>query len=372
MRIAIVANTSWNILNFRLGLIRHFISLGHEVFVVAPIDDTSKTLSENCEARIIPIQHLLRKGKNPLKDIRLMRELRHIYKKNQIDVAFQFTIKPNVYGSLAARTLPTKTVSNVTGLGYVFLNKSPVNLLVQRLFKYALSHSDKVVFQNSQDLDEVVALGIVADSKSLIIDGSGINVDVFAPRVSEANTHEHFIFLFIGRLLHDKGVIELVEAFNMLCVDYKHVELRMIGALDIGNPSAISETLLKQWLYRNQQIRYLGLSNDLPSIINDVDCVVLPSYREGLPKSILEAMSMSKPIIVSDAPGCRQLVDNGRNGIICEAKSAIALYKAMREMVQLPQGIRSEMGTHGRHLAVNKYNEKIIVAKYEALLNTMM
>jgi glycosyltransferase involved in cell wall biosynthesis len=370
MNIAIVANTCWNINNFRMGLIKHLISLGHNLFIIAPQDDTTSVVKKKVDITFLPLHSLSRKGTNPLQDFRLIKEIRELYAENNIEIAIQFTIKPNIYGSLAARSTNTKTISNVTGLGFVFLNKTLKTTFIKRLFRYGLSKSDKIVFQNKTDLIEMVAKKMVEKQKSILINGSGINTQLFAPK-QNISKPSHFTFLFIGRLLYDKGLEELIEAFELINKDYPNTILQIIGALDIGNPSAISEEKLKIWLYNNQNIKYLGLSNNLAEIIAPVDCVLLPSYREGLPKSMLEAMSMGKPIITSNAPGCKQLIDDNKNGLLCEVKNALSLYHTMRTMINFSEAQRIEMGNHGRHLAETIYDEKIIVQQYEQLINEL-
>jgi glycosyltransferase involved in cell wall biosynthesis len=357
-----------------MGLIKHLLVQGHQVFVLAPKDDTTPILLKKVpKVRFIALNSLSRKGTNPLQDYRLVKEIKRIYIKYNIDVALQYTIKPNVYGSLAAASLKTKTISNVTGLGFAFLNKSLKTNLIRRLFKRGLAKSNAIVFQNEEDFEELTQTNYVDKNKSHIIFGSGVNTEIFKPlEPTTASANKDFVFLFIGRLLFDKGISELVEAFNLLSEDYPQVVLKLIGALDIGNPRAISEDQLKEWLYQNNNIKYLGLSNNLSEIIAPIDCVVLPSYREGLPKSLLEAMSMAKPIITTDVPGCSQLIDDGKNGILCEARNVLSLFEALRHMVKLRQDQRVEMGRHGRALVETKYDEQIIVKEYDRIIELIM
>jgi glycosyltransferase involved in cell wall biosynthesis len=372
LNIALIANTCWNINNFRVGLIKHLIAQGHNVFVLAPKDDTTPILIKKIpKLRFIALNSLSRKGTNPIQDYKLIKEIKRIYLKYQIDIALQYTIKPNVYGSIAAASLKTKTISNVTGLGFAFLNKSIKTSLIRNLFKKGLAKSNLIVFQNKADFEELTQRNYVDAQKAHIILGSGVDTQVFKPSTIDKSGSE-FVFLFIGRLLYDKGVSELVEAFNLLSEDYPNVVLKLIGALDIGNPSAISEAQLKEWLYQNKNIKYLGLSNNLPEIIAPVDCVVLPSYREGLPKSLLEAMSMAKPIITTNVPGCSQLIDEGKNGILCEARNVLSLFEALRHMVKLQVNSRESMGQHGRSLVEQKYDEQIIVKEYDKLIAQLL
>jgi glycosyltransferase involved in cell wall biosynthesis len=369
--IAIVANTSWNIANFRLGLIKHLISIGHQVFVFAPVDASTDFIIASVDVEFIPLHNMSRKGTNPFVELKCIREIREKYIEYDISIAVLFTIKPNVYGSIASVRAKVKTIANVTGLGYVFINKSMVNSFISRLFKYGLSKARIVVFQNEIDRKLMIRKRMVEANKTKLILGSGINVDKFAMPI-DCNLHKSFTFLYIGRLLYDKGVRELIAGFNKLSLIYPTVRLQLIGALDVGNPAGIAEDQLKNWLYVNKNISYLGLSNNLPEIIAPVHCVVLPSYREGLPKSLLEAMSMSKPIITTNAPGCSQLIENGKNGIICKARHEDSLFEAMRKMLELRDEDRAAMGQHGRLLAETVYNEQLIVRQYEQLISEVM
>ncbi len=369
MTIAIVANTSWNILNFRLGLILHLQKLGHTVCFVSPFDEYAILVAQKTKAKHIELVKLDRKGKNPFTDRKLYQELLEIYKSNKIDIALHYTIKPNIYGALAAHKAGIKSICNVTGLGYVFMKKSFVNNAIKKFFKYALNKANTIVLQNDLDKDLMLYNNVFQESKIKMIYGSGINTDFFAPVPISLN-NEKFIFLFIGRLLYDKGIVELLDAFEQISSKYPQAQLHIVGEVDTDNPSAIKNHELEKIISENNNVIYFGKRNDVRQNIAAAHTVVLPSYREGLPKSLLEAMAMAKPIITTNAPGCSQLIYNNTNGYICEVKSSKDLAKKMEKMLLQTNEQRHSMGLACRNLVLEKYDEKIIVEQYAEIIST--
>jgi glycosyltransferase involved in cell wall biosynthesis len=370
MNIAITSNTSWNIHNFRLGLIRHLQSLGHTVYFVSPYDEFAILVTQKTKAQHIDLFKLDRKGKNPFTDYFLYKELKEIYTKYKIDIALHYTIKPNIYGALAANKSNVKCICNVTGLGYVFLKTSLVNNLIKRFFKFALNKSDIIVLQNDEDKELMLANNIFPEQKIKTIYGSGINSEFFVPTPVSHN-EQSFIFLFIGRLLYDKGIVELFKAFSTLSKKYNQIQLHIVGEIDDENPSAVKHHELEKIITGNSNVIYYGKRTDVRQNISVADAVVLPSYREGLPKSLLEAMAMAKPIITSNAPGCSQLIHDNTNGFMCEAKSSADLMDKMERMLLLSNEQRHTMGLACRNLVLYKYDEKLIVKQYEELIMSL-
>lgn len=369
MNIAIVANSSWNIYNFRLSLIRYFQRCGYNVFIFCPDDGYTSQIKEQVTAHCIVINNLQRKGTNPFKDLKLVSELQKGYKKNKIDIALHFTIKPNVYGTLAAKRLGIISIANVTGLGSALLKKDLLSSVAKRIFKFALRKADRIVTQNENDKKYLEHLNINKPGNIIIINGSGINADFYSPNSPSIKDDQSFIFLFIGRFLFDKGIIELIDAFNMVCEERKDAELHLLGEIDKGNPSSVNDATLQDWL-RNSNIKNLGHQLGSKQYISISDCVVLPSYREGLAKSLLEGMSMAKPIIATNVPGCKDLVTEG-NGILCEVKSSESLKAAMLSMLELPQEKLTAMGNCGREMILEKYDENIINNSYGDLISSL-
>ena len=367
MRIAVISNTSWNILNFRLGLIEALQKQGYEVVYYAPFDDSVARIAERNAVPYRALKHLQRKGYNPLADIQLTYELYSYFRKDKIDVALNYTVKPNIYGSIAARLAGVRSIANLTGLGFLFLKNSLANRFAIRLYQFGLWFAHRVVFQNQTDKTLFETRGLCSKHKTLLIPGSGINTDHYKPsQTQEPNTP--FVFLFIGRLLYDKGIREFVTAANQLHALYPAIQFHMVGALDEGNPSAVSQSELTRWLSENSALHYFGAQNDVRPFIEAAHAVVLPSYREGIPRVLLEAMALEKPFITVNTPGCADVTRPGENGLLAEPASAVSLQACMDAMLQLSSADRQAMGQHGRRLVESVYDEKIVTAEYFRLI----
>lgn len=368
MKIAISANTSWNLINFRLKLMKALRSEGHEVIAIAPTDDSSEQIKAE-GFRFIPLHRLSRKGSNPYRDFQLKNEYEQIFAQERFDAVLLYTIKPVIYGNLAKRKMNMYSIATITGLGYTFLNKGLRPAVAKKLYKLALKHCDQIFFQNSDDLNLFENSKILPEGIAGVINGSGIDTVEIKP-----NGHTRYpnkiSMLFVGRMLIDKGVRELLYAFKKLASHNKEVYLTLVGGMDSDNPSMIDHAEFRE-LCNHPRVEYLGERNDVVDIMQTSDIVVLPSYREGIPRVLLEAMSLAKPIVTTDVPGCRQVLVDGVNGLICEARSEEALYDAMNAMVQKSDNERIEMGNQGRIIAQEKFDQKIISQVYISLLNDM-
>lgn len=361
LKIAIVLNTAWNIYNYRLGLIRALIAAGHEVVAIAPPDEfVPQIVATGCT--FVPTHKLSRKGTNPIKDWQYSQELYKIYKTHHIDIALQYTIKPNIYGSMAAGRAGIKSISTVTGLGYSFLSDGLVNKIAKLLYKKAFAATSLVAFQNRDDQALFQDLGLCPAQKTTLIKGSGINTTYFCP-LPKTQENSDLIYLFVGRLLYDKGVVELLAAARQLKQKYPATQFWIVGAIDQGNPSAISEEMLQEYI-ADGTINYLGQSDDVRSIMQNADVVVLPSYREGLPRVMLESLAMAKPIVTTDVAGCREVIQDTRNGFLVPAKDSIALAIALQKMYECTPSQRSEMGKVGRQMALDIFDEQAIINRY--------
>ena len=361
MKIGIVLNTAWNIYNFRLGLVKAFLNAGHQVVAIAPKDDFVPQIVET-GCTFVPVQHLSRKGVNPIQDLKFSRELYKIYKEHQLDVVLHYTIKPNIYGCLAAGFAKVKTISTVTGLGYSFMVEGLVNKVVKLLYKTAFKSGTRIAFQNRDDKKLFEDLGLCPASKTTLIKGSGINTSYFKPMPKTMKT-DNLIYLFVGRLLYDKGVSELFEAAKQLKAKHADVEIWVVGNVDEGNPSAIKREEVNE-IHEAGFINYMGPSSDVRSIMQNADVVVLPSYREGLPRVMLESLAMAKPIITTDVPGCRETILDQENGFKVPVKDANALAEAMIKMYNLTPEERTAMGAVGREMALKEFDEQAIIQRY--------
>lgn len=367
MTIAITANSAWNLLNFRKSLILTLKNEGHNLIAVAPHDDAVEKLIEETGVKFVPLNSLSRKGSNPIEDLKLIQEYKNIYKNNKIDVAIQYTIKPNIYGSLAGGR-STKTISNLTGLGYVFMKKSLTNLIAKRLYKMALKKTSYACFHNQIDAQLFKDLNLVSNQKAVVINGSGVDTDYF--KATHRTENEKFIFLFVGRLLFDKGIRELLMAYKKLHKQNQKIELHILGDIDSGNPASLSSEDLNHYITELNLVHH-GMQTDVKGYINQSDCVVLPSYREGLPKSLLEAMSMERPFITVNSVGCKHLVEDDKNGLLAKVKSSESLFEAMKKMLNLSKQQRAQMGSAGRQIVLEKYSTEIINNEYIKLISQL-
>lgn len=364
MKIAIVVNTSWNIFNFRMNLVKSLREKGHEIHTIAPPDShTPALLQAGC------IHHELKmdsRGANPIKDVALVFELYSIYKKIKPDVILHYTIKPNVYGTFAAALLRIPVVNNVCGLGTVFLKRSPVSFIAKILYRLSFRYAYKVFFQNPDDLNLFIDKKLVPKSSVDLLPGSGIDLEKFIPVPFQRNAE--FTFLLISRLITDKGVLEYVEAVQKLKAEGLNAKFQVLGAMDEKHKRGISKKLIDSWIAAGT-IEYLGTTDDVRPFIHHADCVVLPSYREGTPRVLLEAASSSKPIIATEVPGCTQVVEDQVNGLLCKMKDSTDLADKMRTMSRLDNDQLKSFGKNGREKMESQFDEALVINKYIQTLN---
>ncbi len=363
MRIAIVLNTSWNIYNFRMNFIQSLIQAGYEVHTIAPEDSYTPMIREaGCIHHEVKMDS---RGANPIKDCALIVELVSIYRKVKPDVVLHYTIKPNVYGTIAAALLGIPVINNVCGLGTVFLKDNLVSAIAIFLYKLSFRFATKVFFQNPDDQKLFVDKKLVSANAVDTLPGSGIDLSKFQPTSFHRN--EKFTFLLISRLITDKGVLEFVDAIKKLRASGVNAHFQVLGAMDPLHKRGISVDLIAEWI-NSGIIEYLGTTNDVREFIKNADCVVLPSYREGTPRTLLEAASSSKPIIATDVPGCNNVVTHDFNGFLCKLKDPDDLADKMQQMISLPEEKLKEFGTNGRAKMEAEYDESLVINKYLAAL----
>ena len=362
--ILLSANSSWNIAHFRSGLIRGLKGDGYRIAVAAPEDEHSD-LVRALGADFLPIP-IASAGTSMIEDARLFLRYCEIMREVRPQAFLGFTAKPNIYGSLAARMSGVRIINNITGLGTVFIKRSILTPIVMALYRLALRGSSTVFFQNRDDLELFVAKGLVRKGKTELVPGDGVDLDRFSPARS-AQKPGPFRFLLIARLLWDKGVGEFVEAARIVRQHHPDVMFQLLGPSEVENRTAIPAATLQEWADEGI-VELLGEIDDVRPAIAASDCVVLPSYREGLPRTLLEGSAMGKPLVATDVPGCRDVVLDGETGFLCEVRSAESLAKAMRRMLELPPKQRLEMGRRGRSNVELNFGEPLVVAKYvEAL-----
>lgn len=336
------------------------VAQGHEVIAVAPPDAYAVRLAE-LGCRFLPL-HMENGGTHPGRDALLWWRFMRLFARERPDVYLGYTVKPNVYGSLAARVLGIPVINNIAGLGAVFIQDGWLVRLVRGLYRLALRPAAKVFFQNDDDRQLFITGGLVQAGATDLLPGSGIDLTRFALAAPPVPGGK-FRFLLIARMLWDKGVGEYVEAARLLQARCPQAECCLLGFVDVQNPAAVSSAQMDDWVVQGV-VRYLGSSDDVRAHIAQADCIVLPSYREGTPRTLLEAAAMGRPIITTNAVGCREVVDDGQNGFLCQVRSATDLADKMAHMVALPPEQRQAMGLAGRAKMVAEFDEQIVINKY--------
>ena len=360
-KILIGLNTAWNLLNFRANLIRRLISSGYEVVAVAPKDEYVSKL-ELLGCRFVDLE-IDNQGTHPVRDFLLLMRYWRLLKIEKPDLCLFYTVKPNIYGSLASSLFGIPFINNVSGLGAVFIQGGWLRRLVSALYSLAFRNSNRVFFQNRDDLGLFLKNKLVKVELADVLPGSGINLHRFTHTADWKPFYSPFRFLLIARMLEDKGVFEFVNAAQLLKESGVKAEFRLLGFLDVQNPAAISKEQMKQWTDQGF-VKYLGVSDDVREHIASADCIVLPSYREGTPRTLLEAAAMGKPIITTNVVGCKEVVENGFNGFLCEVKNAQDLALKMKDMLLLSENQRRLMGENGRLKMEKEFDENIVIRKY--------
>jgi glycosyltransferase involved in cell wall biosynthesis len=368
--IALVANTSWSIYNFRLGLIRHLKNQGIEIVVIAPKDAfTAKLVAEGIEFYEIEISNY---GTNPVVELGLIRNLVRLYKEINPQLIFHYTIKPNIYGTLAAKYCGIPSVIITTGLGHLFEFKNRiVSTITLFLYRISCTFSKKTLFLNSNDLDVFVYKKVVKKSKAILLRGEGIDLDWFSLKKVQKHPRKT-IFLFAGRLLIDKGVNEYVEAAQKIRAQYKDVEFQILGFVDQSNPNSIAYQQIIEWQHK-KIISYLGETSDVRPYLANCDCLVFPSYyREGVSRILMEASAMECPIITTDNVGCREVVDDGINGFLVIPKDVSSLVEAIGKFLNLCIEDRQLMGKLGRSKMNREFDQEIVFRQYDEIISSLL
>ena len=349
-----------------MNFIKALLEKGHEVHTIAPTDEYTHHLTQaGCIHHNVKMDS---RGANPVKDSALIVELFLIYRRVRPDVVLHYTIKPNVYGTLAAAMLRIPVVNNVCGLGTAFLKKNLVSLVAIVLYRLSFRFADKVFFQNQEDQKLFLRYKLVPSKTVDILPGSGIDLRRFAPMDFQRNTK--FTFLLISRLITDKGILEYIDAVKQLKADGLEAKFQLLGAKDPEHKRGIQENVIQEWI-DSGTVEYLGTTDDVRTFISSADCIVLPSYREGTPRTLLEAASSAKPIIATDVPGCNDVVEDKVNGLLCRIKDASDLADKMRVMSSLSDDRLKEFGTNGRARMESQYDERLVIDKYLLALTAL-
>ena len=356
--IALVANSTWNIHNFRLNLLDKFIGEGHDVIVIAPVDQYIEYKEKYPAVKHVALRSLDRDSTNPLKDLVLITELTRKYKRLKPDLVIHFTNKPNIYGAIAARRAKIDSIAIVTGLGYAFIHNGFIKSVTTALYKYTSKYHKKFIFENIEDRELFENENIITKGQGISVKGCGVNTTYFHPYPNQ-EVNEAMVFTFVGRLLYDKGVKEFVEAARIIKLVHPKTQFWLVGELDPDNPATVEKDELIEWV-DSDIVYYHGFQRDVRPFISKSDCVVLPSYREAIPRTITEAMAMAKPVITTDTAGCREAVEVEVNGYLAKLRDANDLAELMQKIISLTEEERKSMGQAGRNIVMNQFDDRLI------------
>jgi glycosyltransferase involved in cell wall biosynthesis len=366
MRIAVVANSAWYLFNFRRRLMQALRDDGHEVVAISPADGYEARLrSEGVEWvgwALAPA------GTDPWRELRSVAALRGALRRERIGLAFTYTPKANIYTGLAARTLALAHVPNVSGLGRAFIDRGPLTRLVVRLYRLAFGPARVVVFQNDDDRAEFLAARLVEPGRTLRVPGSGVDLDRFVPAPLPPGTDP--VFLFIGRVLSDKGMREYVDAARRIRRRQPRAVFRILGSVGADNPTAIPADEVGSWVDEGV-VELLGTSDDVRPAIAAAHAVVLPSYREGVPRVLLEAAAMARPCIATDVPGCRDAVVDASTGLLCAPRDASALADAMQRFIDAGPASWVRWGEAGRAHVQSRFDEREVIETYRRIAHEL-
>jgi len=363
VRLVITVNQDWFFLSHRLPIARAARAAGAHVVVVAGNSGRGPAIAAH-GFEFIPLP-ISRKGFNPLEDLATLTFLRRTYKRLQPDLVHHVTIKPVLYGSIAARLMGRVAVVNaVTGLGYAFTSADTraraARPLLRTLYRFALHHPrSRTIFQNPEDLNDFVRMGLVRSDRAVLIRGSGVDCARFHP-VPEPQGSP--VVLLASRMLWDKGVKEFVEAARIVRAEDRAVRFVLVGEPDVGNPSAIPVTQLEEWSAQGV-VEWWGPRQDMPVVLSQASIVTLPTvYGEGVPKILLEAAASGRPIVATDVRGCREIVRPGVNGVLIAPGRSPELAKAIQDLLASSE-LRTQFGEAGRRMASAEFADDIVVGR---------
>lgn len=363
-KIGFVGNSLKTMCNFRMGVMAELAKSSYDVVVIAP-KDCDITCLKQAKIRLIPID-MDCKGINPFADIELAKTLKSIYTKEKFDFIFHYTIKPVIYGSWAAHKAKIPQISVVTGLGYTFIRKGWINRITKALYRFSLRTANEVWFLNQDDKTLFMEQNLVSSFKARLIHSEGVDVKKYQSYTDLSISP--FTFLFIGRILWDKGIGEFVKAAQVVKKQYTNIQFHILGQLGANNPACVSILQMEEW-ERTGTVKYLGETFNVLPYIEKATCIVLPSYREGVSRVLLEASAMERPLIASNVPGCREVVIDGYNGFLCEAQDTNSLIACMMHMLAIQEKELVEFGKNGRSHVIKHFSEEKIIALYKRKLH---
>ncbi len=367
IKIAFVSPNAWTMYNFRREVLESILQSGFEVIIIAEEDKYASLLvSMGCQ--FVPVS-IKNRSLSPADDILLFFWLKKVYKKYRPDFIFHYVIKPNIYGTIAAGILHIPSIAIVTGLGHAFNKNTFLSALIKKLYYFSLRYAYEVWCLNKEDAGFFADNKIVPFKKIRILPGEGVNTDHFRNNSGVPKKKETFTFLMSARLLKSKGIIEYADATLLLRQKGFVFRCLLLGAVE-DHPDAISYEQILIW-QQEHGLQYQGFTDDVRTCLSEADCFVYPSYyNEGVPRSLMEACSMELPVITTDNTGCRNLIQDGFNGFLCEKHDPFNLAIKMKNMMMLSTNERAIMGKNGRQIVTEKYNINKVVIFYKSLLQT--
>lgn len=353
-KVMLIGNSEIVIYNFRLEFIETLIKQGYEVYLAFPYGTRADELIKmGCRYYDISID---RHGKNVLKDLKLLNQYHKLIKKILPDIVFTFTIKPTIYGAIACRQCHIPCIPTITGLGSSLNNGVLLSKLISKLYRFSLKKVPLIFFQNKENQKYFWRQNIWRGNSQRVM-GSGVNLEKF-PLYDFPPISPKIHFLFIGRIMREKGINELLDAIKILRSRYSNIELHLCGFLEEDYANQI------QKMERDGMLIYHGMVDDIRYLIKQAHCIVLPSYHEGMSNALLEAASCGRPLIASDVSGCKEIIIESENGFLVSPADSISLKKAMEKFILLDYGSMKAMGINSRHFVEKHFDRKDIVSAY--------
>ena len=368
MRVAVVSNTCWYLFNFRLNLMLALQAAGHTVIAVAPSDTYAQRIRDaGIVFEAVPISG---GSIQPLQELQSVQRLGAVFRRQQVGLVLSYTPKGNLYSALACIALRIVFVPNVSGLGRAFIRRSLVTQVAKALYRLTFGRAHRVFFQNLDDMAVFITSGLVQKAKAERLPGSGVDLARFLPMPPVAKPTDQTVFLLVARMLWDKGVGEYVQAARTVRAIHPGARFQLLGFLDVANPSAVPRAEIEAWVAEGV-VDYLGPTDDVRPCLGHADCVVLPSYREGVPRTLLEAAAMARPVITTDAPGCRDTVVDGKTGFLCRTADASDLAEKILRFIAMTPDARLAMGQYGRTFIEKNFDEQLVIQSYLNLVEKL-
>lgn len=371
MKIVLCDNRLGGLLGFRREVILHFVEQGYQVTLLSP----RATTNWDMVGKPLPCVRIVNvpmspNGLNPFTDIRTYFAYRRIFREIKPDIVFTYTIKPNIYAGLAAKSLNIKCVSMFAGLGYIFEGDSFLRRLIIRFYKRGVSGSKYVLVLNQMIHDKLLEKKIVDDKRMILLSGGeGINLDEYP--FSEANYTSGIRFVLLARVLYDKGYTEFVQAAKVIHRQFRHTQFEILGPLAYDSPMGVEDAVFESDRTAGY-FRYLGVTNAVQEFLSSPNVVlVLPSYHEGMSRSLMEGLAVGRPIITTDIPGCKETVEEGKNGYLVPKADTSKLIAAIKRFIALPEKDKEHMAAYSRHIAEAKFDVQNVIKVYDQIIENL-